>query len=48
MTSITYEYIKYFNCYFYILLYVDTFEEVDEKYKELMSKGVTSVLEPST
>ena len=48
MTSRKYEYIKELNGYGEIALYVDTFEEVHEKYKELMSKGVTSVLEPST
>ena len=48
MTSRKYEYIKELNGHGEIALYVDTFEEVDEKYKELMSKGVTSVFEPST
>ncbi|MCI7563824.1 MAG: VOC family protein, partial [Spirochaetia bacterium] len=48
MTSRKYEYTKGLNGHGEIALYVDTFDEVDKKYKELMSKGVTSVLEPST
>ena len=48
MTNRKYEYVKGLNGHGEIALYVDTFEEVDEQYKELVSKGVTSVLEPST
>ncbi len=48
MTSRKYEYIKGLNGHGEIALYVDTFEEVDEKYKEVISKGAVSVLEPST
>lgn len=47
MTSRQYEYIKNFNGHFEIALYVDTFEEVDIEYKKAISKGATSVLEPT-
>ena len=47
MTSRKYEYIKGFNGHFEIALYVDTFEEVDIEYKKAISKGATSVLEPT-
>ena len=47
MTGRKYEYVKGFNGHGEIALYVDTFDEVDEKYKELISKGATSVLEPT-
>lgn len=29
-------------------LYVDTFQEVDEQYQNAISKGATSLLEPTT
>ncbi|TLD83273.1 glyoxalase/bleomycin resistance/dioxygenase family protein [Helicobacter sp. MIT 11-5569] len=48
MTSKKYEYIKGLNGHYEIALYVDTFDEVDEKYKEVIAKGATSVLEPTT
>ncbi len=48
MTSRKYEYIKGFNGHFEIALYVDSFEEVDKKYREVLSKGAVSVLEPTT
>ena len=48
MTSRKYEYIKGFNGHFEIALYVDTFEEVDKRFAEVVSKGATSVLEPTT
>lgn len=47
MTSRKYEYIKGFNGHFEIALYVDTFEEVDIEYEKAISKGATSVLEPT-
>lgn len=47
MTSRKYEYINGFNGHFEIALYVDTFEEVDIEYKKAISKGATSVLEPT-
>lgn len=48
MTNRKYEYVKGMNGHFEIALYVDTFEEVDEKYKEVIEKGAVSVLEPTT
>lgn len=48
MTGRKYEYLKGINGHFEIALYVDTFKEVDEKYKEIIEKGGVSVLEPVT
>ena len=48
MTNRKYEYIKGDNGHFEIALYVDTFEEVDQKYNEVIAKGAKSILEPVT
>lgn len=48
MTRRKYEYINGLNGHFEIALYVDTFEEVDKRFNEVVSKGATSVLEPTT
>ncbi|MDE7082786.1 MAG: VOC family protein [Clostridia bacterium] len=48
MTSRKYEYIKGLNGHFEIALYVNTFEEVDKYFAEVVSKGATPVLEPTT
>lgn len=48
MTNRKYEYVQGLNGHGEIALYVDTFDKVDEKYKELISKDVTGVLEPTT
>jgi len=48
MTSRRYEYIKGLNGHFEIALYVDTFEEVDKAYADVIAKGAVSVLEPET
>ena len=48
MTSRKYEYIQGLNGHFELALYVDTFEEVDRRYKEVVDKGAVSVLEPTT
>ena len=48
MTSRKYEYINGFNGHFEIALYVDTFEEVDNRFAEVVSKGATPVLDPTT
>lgn len=48
MTSRKYEYLKGLNGHFEIALYVDTFGEVDEKYAEIVAKGATPVMEPTT
>ena len=46
MTSCKYEYVKGFNGHSEIALYVDTFEEVDKVYNDVISKGAVSVLPP--
>ena len=48
MTSRKYEYVKGLNGNFEIALYVDTFDEVDEAFRDVVSKGATPVLEPTT
>ena len=48
MTSHRYEYIKGLNGHSEIALYVDTFEEVDERFKEVVQKGAQPILEPTT
>ena len=48
MTHRNYEYLRGINGHFEIALYVDTFEEVDEKYREIISKGATPILDPVT
>jgi catechol 2,3-dioxygenase-like lactoylglutathione lyase family enzyme len=48
MTSRKYEYLKGVNGHSEIALYVDTFEEVDERFKEVVSKGAQPILEPTT
>ena len=48
MTSCRYEYIKGLNGHSEIALYVDTFEEVDERFKEVVQKGAQPILEPTT
>ena len=48
MTSRKYEYIKGLNGHFEIALYVDSFEEVDKRFADVVSKGATPVLEPKT
>ncbi len=48
MTSRRYEYIKGLNGHSEIALYVDTFEEVDERFKEVVQKGAQPILEPIT
>lgn len=48
MTSRKYEYVKGLNAHSEIALYVDTFDEVDKTFADVVSKGATSVLEPTT
>lgn len=48
MTSQKYDYVKGLNGHFEIALYVDTFEEVDKRFAEVVSKGAAPVLEPET
>ncbi len=48
MTRRKYEYINGLNGHFEIALYVDTFEEVYKRFAEVVSKGATPVLKPTT
>lgn len=48
MTDKKYNYVKGFNGHFEIALYVDTFEEVDSRFEEVVSKGAVPVLPPTT
>lgn len=48
MTSKKYEYVNGLNGHFEIALYVDTFEEVDKCFADVIGKGATPVLEPTT
>lgn len=48
MTSRKYEYVKGLNGHSEIALYVDTFDEVDAAFCNVVSKGATPVLEPTT
>lgn len=48
MTSRRYEYVKGLNGHSEIALYVDTFEEVDQAFKEAVAAGAEPVLEPTT
>ena len=48
MTSRRYEYVKGLNGHSEIALYVDTFEEVDQVFKNAVTAGAEPVLEPIT
>ena len=48
MSHRTYHYPKGLNGTCEIALYVDTFEDVDRAYEQVIAKGATSVLEPTT
>ena len=48
MTGRKYEFVKDLNGHTEMALYVDTFEEVDKAYSEVISKGAVSVLAPET
>ncbi|HAG14649.1 MAG TPA: glyoxalase [Ruminococcus sp.] len=48
MTSRKYAYIKGLNGHSEIALYVDTFDEVDAAFRDVVSKGAVPVLEPIT
>ena len=48
MTNQKYEYVKGFNGHYEIALYVDTFEEVDKAFEEVVSKGAKVVMKPTT
>lgn len=42
------EHTKLYNGHFEIAFYVDTFEEVDQKFEEVVAKGATPILAPET
>ena len=46
MTSRRYDYIKGFNGYFEIALYVDTFDEVDAAFARAVKNGAVPILDP--
>ena len=48
MTSRKYEYVKGLNGHSEIALYVDTFDEVDAAFRDVVSQGATPVLAPTT
>ena len=48
MTNKRFEYLQGTNAQSEMALYVDTFQEVDEQYQYAISKGATSLLEPTT
>lgn len=48
MTNRRYDYIKGLNGHFELALYVDTFEEVDVTFRQVVENGATPVLEPTT
>ena len=48
MTSRKYDYVQGLNGHAEIALYVDTFAEVDERYREVTAKGGVPVLPPTT
>ncbi len=48
MTGRKYQYVAGLNGHFEIALYVDTFAEVDQQYREAVGKGAVPVLEPTT
>ena len=48
MTNWTYEYIKHINGHYEIALSVENYSAVDEAFKEVVSKGATPILEPTT
>ncbi len=48
MTRRRYEYVRGLNGHAEIALYVDTFEEVDEAFRNAVAEGAVPVLEPET
>lgn len=48
LTDKCYEYLKGVNAHSEMALYVDTFEEVDEQYRNVIENGATSLMEPTT
>ena len=48
LTDRKYEYLKGVNGHSEMVLYVDTYEEVDVQYQNAVAHGATSLLEPTT
>lgn len=48
MTKRKYKYVDGFNGHFEIALSVDTFEDVDKMFEEVINKGAQPILEPVT
>jgi lactoylglutathione lyase len=48
MTNKKYDYVRKLNGHSEIALYVETFEEVDKNFREVISRGAIPVLEPTT
>ena len=48
LTHRKYEYVKGLNGHSELALYTDTFEEVDEAFRDAIAKGAVPVLEPET
>ena len=48
MTNRSYEYVNHFNGHYEIALSVDNYKAVDEAFGEVVSKGATPILEPTT
>ncbi len=48
LTDKRYEYLKGVNAHSEMALYVDTFEEVDEQYRNVIENCATSLMEPTT
>ncbi len=48
MTDRRYEYVKGLNGHFEIVLYVDTFQEVDDSYSRAVAAGAKPVMAPTT
>lgn len=48
MTRQKYQYVKGLNGHSEIALYVDTFEEVDQAFAQVVAQGAAPVLEPET
>lgn len=48
MTNRKYEYVNSFNGHYEIALNVENYAEVDLAFQEVVSKGATPILEPTT
>jgi len=48
MTSRSYQYVKGINGHFELALYVDSFDDVDKSFDEVIAKGAREILRPTT